>query len=189
MSWTYGVTYFSIIGMFVGTMVTLFGVNIPTASSTDQNLPPPRPLVQLFKIPRFLLALVSATIGYRLKPRNISTNQLKTYSMMVFVMVLVPLEMDKSGFPFEDIGHVLQVHSVGMFGPGPFIGHFIEKYGPVLIISIGFIATIASNVIMAVGTAYWNFMVGMTLLGIGWNFVFVSATTLLTQTYTVSIFY
>jgi len=126
--------------------------------------------LKFFQIPRFILSLVSATIGF---------------SMMAFLMVLIPLVMDNLNYSFDDIAHVLQIHSVGMFAPGIIVGWLIEKFGSPIIISIGLIIMMGANAcFLVIDLVYWNFLVGMLLLGIGWNFVFVSATTMLTQTYT-----
>lgn len=107
------------------------------------------------------------------------------FSMMVFLMVLIPLVMDKLKFSFEDIATVIQIHSIGMFVPGIFIGFAIEKFGTLIIDFLGLCIIVISNVIMIIGSNNWNNIVGMLLLGIGWNLVFVSSTTLLTQTYRV----
>lgn len=105
--------------------------------------------------------------------------------MMVFLMVLIPLVMDEHRFPFEDIAHVLQIHSFGMFGPSIFIGFVVEKVGTIPIIITGLIILILSNIIMGSSITYVGFLLGMFLLGIGWNLVFITSTTLLIQTYRV----
>ena len=99
-------------------------------------------------------------------------------------MVLIPLVMDDD-YSLDDISHVLQVHSVGMFAPGLIIGFLIERMGTITIDFIGMLFLISANVAMIFGTAYWNFMVGMFLLGVGWNLTFISSTTLLTECYLV----
>ena len=108
--------------------------------------------------------------------------------MMVLLMVLIPLVMDKD-FDLGDISHVLQVHSVGMFAPGLVVGFLIERFGTIAIDFVGIWFLIGANVIMILGVDYWNYMVGMFLLGVGWNLTFISSTTLLTQTYLVSYFF
>ena len=102
----------------------------------------------------------------------------------MLLMVLIPLVMDDD-YSLDDISHVLQVHSVGMFAPGLIIGFLIERMGTIAIDFIGMLFLISANVAMIFGTAYWNFMVGMFLLGVGWNLTFISSTTLLTECYLV----
>lgn len=99
-------------------------------------------------------------------------------------MVLIPLVMHDS-FTVNEISHVLQIHSVGMFAPGLFVGLLIEKFGCYKIDFLGMIILASANLVMVFGENYWNFMLGMALLGVGWNFSFVSSTTLLTECYKV----
>lgn len=101
-------------------------------------------------------------------------------------MIPIPLVMD-SDYSFGAMTHVLQVHSVGMFAPGLIVGYLIEWFGCIPIDMAGLLFLVASNVVMILGMDYWNFMLGMVLLGVGWNFSFISSTTLLTQTYTVRL--
>ena len=103
---------------------------------------------------------------------------------MVLLMVLIPLVMDDD-YSLNEISHVLQVHSVGMFAPGLIIGFLIERMGTISIDLIGMFFLIGSNVIMVFGVEYWNYMVGMFLLGVGWNLTFISSTTMLTECYLV----
>ena len=104
--------------------------------------------------------------------------------MMSVLMVLIPLVMEDD-FTDRQITTVMQVHSVGMFTPGLFVGWLIGLKGPIPVDLAGLIILITANVIMMVGNDYWNFLVGMGFLGIGWNFTFISSTALLTITYLV----
>ena len=106
--------------------------------------------------------------------------------MMALLMVLIPLVMEDN-FSNRQITTVLQVHSIGMFTPGLFVGWLIGKIGAISVDLIGLSILIIANVIMMIGFEYWNFLVGMIILGIGWNFTFISSTTLLTQTYLVAM--
>lgn len=166
--WKYGGSYIIVLAMWIGSIITLIFVRVPQPPKIDlTNAPPPRTLLQLLRIPRLLLALITATIGT---------------SVMLLLMVLIPLVMDKD-FSTTKIGNVLQVHSIGMFAPGLFIGLLMDKLGTIPVDFAGLIALIAASVVMIIGQEYWMYMLGMALLGVGWNLTFISSTTLLTQTY------
>ncbi|MBI4967153.1 MAG: MFS transporter [Rhodospirillales bacterium] len=127
-----------------------------------------RGLVAIARQPRFVVAVLAALTGY---------------GVMNLVMVATPLAMVGCGFTFGDSTDVLRWHVLGMFVPSFFTGHLIRRFGVMRIITAGALLLIASMAINLAGIAYWNFMVALTCLGIGWNFTFIGGTTLLTETH------
>jgi hypothetical protein len=71
-----------------------------------------------------------------------------------------------------------------MFVPSFFTGHLIHRFGVLNVMIVGAVMFVATIAIDLAGIDFLNFFAGMTLVGVGWNFLFIGATTLLTQTHT-----
>lgn len=102
---------------------------------------------------------------------------------MTFVMTATPLAMIDCGFLFNDAATVVQWHAVGMFAPSFFTGSLIQRFGVIRIMLAGVVAYIACALINLSGIELLQFFSALILLGIGWNFLFIGGTTLLTQAY------
>ena len=103
------------------------------------------------------------------------------YGSMNLVMAVTPPAMSDCGYGFETAAFVIQWHILAMFAPAFATGHIIERLGlqNVLLGGIGLmLGAVAFN---ATGLTLANFSFGLVLLGIGWNFMFVGATTWLTR--------
>lgn len=127
-----------------------------------------RPLRAIMLQPAYLVALVSGTIGF---------------SVMSLLMTATPLAMQMHDFLFDDTSMVIQWHVLGMFAPAFFTGQLINRYGVKSIMLIGALLELAAAIINLQGATFTHFWVALLLLGIGWNFLFIGATTLLTTTY------
>ncbi|MDJ0834238.1 MAG: MFS transporter [Gammaproteobacteria bacterium] len=127
-----------------------------------------RPLRQIAAQPLFIVAVLGGVIGY---------------SMMSLLMTATPLAMKHQQHAFSDVAFVIQWHVLGMFAPSFVTGHLINRFGVERIISIGALLIFACIVINLNGTAVAHFWWALFLLGVGWNFMFIGGTTLLTQTY------
>lgn len=127
-----------------------------------------RPLMEIVRQPRFLVALIGASIGY---------------AVMSFVMTATPLAMLGCGFAFEATASVIQLHIFAMFAPSFFTGHVIERFGTLRVMASGAVLLLACVAINLAGIALWNFTLALILLGLGWNFLFVGGTALLTESY------
>jgi MFS family permease len=117
---------------------------------------------------RFLVAVISAMLGY---------------GVMNLVMSATPLAMLDCGFGFGETAMVIQWHVLAMFAPAFFTGHLIERFGPLKIIMTGALLQLLCVLVNLQGQSEWNFAAGLALLGLGWNFLFVGGTTLLTSSY------
>jgi MFS family permease len=102
----------------------------------------------------------------------------------VLLMSVTPLAMQMCGLSFSDATHVIQWHVLGMYVPAFFTGHLIKWFGTLPVMTAGVVANVACVVIAAAGQEFNNFWVALCLLGVGWNFLYTGATTLLTETYT-----
>jgi predicted MFS family arabinose efflux permease len=99
-------------------------------------------------------------------------------------MTATPLAMVAVSHPFNAAASVIQWHVLGMFAPSFFTGFLISRFGVLNIILLGACFNVLCLAINLLGTSFLNFSMALLLLGIGWNFMFVGSTTLLTKTYT-----
>lgn len=108
------------------------------------------------------------------------------YGVMTFIMTATPLAMQHNHHDFSNVSFTIQWHVLGMYVPSFFTGHLINRFGISRIMFIGAIFGLASITVSLLGTSLSYFWLALFLLGIGWNFMFIGATTLLTETYTLS---
>jgi MFS family permease len=135
---------------------------------------PPRVMVKIpfrdiLARPNFVAAVCASLAGY---------------ASMNLLMVSTPLQMVMCGFGVAATADVIHSHSVAMFAPGFFTGRLIQKFGVHQIIGIGSSITLACVGINLYFPPLWGvFMISLALLGLGWNFMFVGGTTMLTTAY------
>ncbi len=119
--------------------------------------------------PKFLQALTSATLAY---------------VVMAFLMTATPISMHIiHNLSLEKTGLVIQFHVLSMFLPSLFTGSLIKKFGYSKMIYIGVIFYILTIVLSLFEPTFLNYLLALIFLGIGWNFLFVSGTSLLVTTY------
>jgi MFS family permease len=128
-----------------------------------------RPLGLIARQPAFVVAVAVGAISY---------------GSMNLLMTATPLAMKVCGFGYPDTADVMKWHVVGMFAPGFFTGNLIRRFGVLKIMLTGCVLMFLTVGIAHAGLTYWHFWFALFTLGVGWNFMFVSATTLLTTTYT-----
>ncbi|MGL5954781.1 MAG: MFS transporter, partial [Providencia rustigianii] len=87
------------------------------------------------------------------------------------------------GFDFAAIAFVFQCHILGMFAPSFFTGQLISRFGVKTFVWMGAICLVIANIVGLTGTSYAHFLVTMTLVGLAWNFILITTTHLLPQTY------
>lgn len=148
------------------TAVLLSFVSVPPAQKKTGVAVPFR---VIFARPDFITAVISSLVGY---------------GTMNLVMASTPLQMLMCGFGVGASADVIRAHSIAMFAPGFVTGRLIQKFGVHQIILIGGLLTlccVAVNVFEA--PLFRTFLVALALLGVGWNFMFVGGTTLLTTAY------
>jgi MFS family permease len=140
-----------------------------TTIETKDEASDVRPLGQIFKQPTLILAIASAAVGY---------------SVMSLIMTATPLSMhEMDHHSLDDTTRVIQSHILAMYVPSFFSGFLISWLGVRRIIQAG-LALMMVCVLIGWGQPdfinYWGTLV---FLGIGWNFLFLGGTTLLTQSY------
>jgi len=128
-----------------------------------------RPLARIAAQPRFIVAVVCGTIGY---------------ASMNMVMTASPLAMVACNHTAIDAAYAVQWHAVAMFAPSFFTGNLIDRFGVIQVIFAGMVLLVGSATVALTGVALWQFWTVLILLGLGWNFSFVGATTMLTDCHT-----
>jgi predicted MFS family arabinose efflux permease len=151
------------------TVLFLAGLRLPAAVS-GQAAGSTRPLSAIARQPTFLAAVVSQMTGY---------------GVMNLLMTGTPLAMTTyHGHGLRDAVFVIQWHMVGMFLPSFFTGALIQRIGERATILLGIAVNVASVAVAFTGFGVWQFWLALTLLGVGWNLMFVGGSTLVTRTYT-----
>jgi predicted MFS family arabinose efflux permease len=124
-----------------------------------------RPLSEILRQPRFVVAVACGVASF---------------AMMNMVMTSAPLAMVQCDHSVTDATLGLQWHVLGMFVPSLFTGHLIARFGLDRVIVAGFALILASAAVSIAGISLWHFWIGLILLGVGWNFSFIGATTMVT---------
>jgi len=163
-------SYASIIVVYVLALITLSFLKLPNtkvALQQEANLEV-RTLGVIASQPKFIIGIVCGMLGY---------------GVMSFVMTATPLAMHHHVHSFSDTAFVIQWHTLGMFAPSFFTGHLIKRFGIYNILLIGALFGIACVVINLNGSTVTHYWAALLLLGVSWNFLFIGATTLITETY------
>jgi MFS family permease len=145
--------------------VVLSFVNIPRPV-VDKSFSGGRPLSEIVRMPRFIVAVACGVASY---------------AMMNLVMTSAPLAMVDCGHSVTDASLGLQWHVLGMFAPSFFTGSLIARFGVERIVVTGLGLIVTSAAIGISGISVAHFWIGLIVLGIGWNFAFIGATTMVTQ--------
>jgi len=103
------------------------------------------------------------------------------YAVMIFIMTATPLAMQHAHHEFDDTAFVIEWHVLGMYAPAFFTGYLIRAWGVLRVIGLGALLLLASASINLLGVSMLHFWGALVLLGVGWNFMFVGATTLLAE--------
>jgi predicted MFS family arabinose efflux permease len=160
-------SYAILTGLYLLAFGIAFFLNMPKPESAAQSKRE-RPLAEIARQPAYLVAVASAMVGY---------------GVMNFIMIATPLAMHDYAHPFSDTAFVIQWHVFGMFVPSFFTGHLIRKIGTANIMLAGVLLLGLCVGINFSGTTVIHFWSSLIFLGLGWNFLFVGATTQLTGTY------
>ena len=163
-------TYLSMIAIHVVVFVIMGFIRFPPVHDPagPAAAEPQRRLWQIARQPRYATAVV---IG------------MASWATMMFLMSSSPLAIVGCGLPATEPPWVIFLHVMGMYVPSFFTGSLIARYGLVRVMTAGSLILMAGVAVALVGLDAWNFRVSLTLNGIGWNFLFVGATALVTTCY------
>jgi predicted MFS family arabinose efflux permease len=151
-------------GLIAITVIQLIAIP-PTAAAREAAA---RPLLAIMRQPSFMLAAGAGMIAY---------------GTMSLLMTATPLAMIACDLRFEDAAFVIQFHALGMYAPSFVTGHIIARFGAVRVMFAGVALFVVCAVTALSGVALSYFWASLLLLGVGWNFLYVGSTTLLTSTY------
>lgn len=163
-------TYATMVVMHVVVFIIMSLIRFPTVQPGEAAVPQgeQRPLWQIAIQPNYAVSVITAMIAF---------------GTMSFLMSASPLAIVACGLPQTEAHLVIFMHVMGMFVPSLFTGNLIQRYGTMRIMTIGGVILILGIIPALMGVGEWNFRISLTLIGLGWNFMFVGATTLVTTTY------
>ena len=145
-------------------MMMFFLLDIPKPPKPAEGAPQGRSRMELLLTPRIAVAVICAMVSY---------------ALMNLVMTSTPLAVVACGFAVADASNVVTAHVLAMFGPSFFTGHLIARFGAERIVGTGLVILAAAGVVALNGVDLGNFFIALVLLGVGWNFGFIGATTML----------
>ena len=163
----FGGSYAILTGIYLLAFGIAFCLRMPESGAVTRETGG-RPLGKIARQPAYFVAVASAMVGY---------------GVMNFIMIATPLAMHHHAHPFADTAFVIQWHVFGMFVPSFFTGQLIRKFGTANIMLAGVLLLGLCVGINFTGTTVVHFWSALIFLGLGWNFLFVGATTQLTETY------
>ena len=146
-------------------MAPLSRIDIPPLTAAEQK-DSGRRLSEIARQPVFIVAVMSAVIGY---------------GVMNLLMTATPLAMTACQLPFRDAAFVIQWHVVAMFAPSFVTGALIKRFGIINIMLTGVALSLSCVGVALSGLKVAHFWGALVLLGVGWNFMFIGGTTLLTE--------
>ena len=162
-------SYMAVIGVYVTSFIVLSFLKMDDNKATqEKDETPGRSILTIARQPDYIVALICAMFGY---------------GVMSFVMTATPLAMDQAAFLFDDTSLVIQWHVMAMFAPSFFTGSLIVRFGVLRVMFAGAMFGVLCVSINLLGTQLMHFMTALIFLGLSWNFLFVGATSLLSETY------
>ena len=147
----------------VGAGVLIF-LDIPTPPRRARNERAGRPLGEIIRQPTVFIAILCGMIAF---------------ALMSLVMTSTSLAMVTCGFSPDDAADVVRWHAFAMFAPSFFTGSIIARFGQLKVIAVGLVLLASCGAVALTGIDLTQFYVALILLGIGWNFAFIGATSLL----------
>jgi MFS family permease len=158
-------SYLSLIAVCLVATLLLTRLDIPRLSERERS-DSGRPLAEIMRQPVFIVAVLAAMLSY---------------GIMNLMMTSTPLAMRAHDHHFNDAAFVLEWHMIGMYGPSFFTGTLINRFGVLNVILAGIALLFLCIVAALAGTELLNFWLALFLLGVGWNFMYVGGSALLTE--------
>jgi MFS family permease len=149
-------------------VATLLSLRVPRAEKHETESGG-RPWREIVTQPAYAVALFGAATGG---------------GVMTLAMTATPLAMTGHHHSLASTATVIQLHVLGMFVPSFFTGTLIARYGALSVMLAGVVILAGHVLTTLTGTGFGSFAAALTLLGLGWNFLYVGGTALLTTTYT-----
>ena len=160
-------TYLMVAALNLFGMLLFLGLDLPKGTKGQPvaaDAPKARSRRELLRDPRIMVAVICGMVAY---------------SLMNLVMTSTPLAVVGCGFTKNNANDIVSAHVLAMFIPSFFTGHLIARFGVEKIIATGLVILMAAGIIALSGVEIINFFGALILLGVGWNFGFIGATTML----------
>ncbi|MEL7448991.1 MAG: MFS transporter, partial [Pseudomonadota bacterium] len=165
----YAGTMLSLAALMAVSAALLLFLNRDGHAAHQDTQAPTRPLREIVLQPLYVVAVMGGVAAY---------------GIMSFIMTATPISMHVvDGFSIEETSGVIRSHVIAMYAPSLVSGFLIERFGVLRLMGVGAIAMLLTSVIGLAGHAMMHYWFALVLLGIGWNFLYVGGTTLLTRTY------
>jgi predicted MFS family arabinose efflux permease len=174
--WIAGVPYAGIMGalglLFIVQVLLLSMLQEPAAHREHDAPDSDRPLGDIVRQPVFLAAVSGGVVAY---------------GIMTLIMTATPLSMHLTdGYTIEETSSVIRAHVLAMYLPSLAAGFLIDRVGVTWLMIVGALGLLATSLIGLQGHTFMHYWWALVLLGIGWNFLYVGGTTLLTYTYSMA---
>ncbi len=160
-------SYLVLIGLYTLSLAAVTFIRIPRLDAATRQHSG-RPLREIIAQKTFIVAVAAAMLGY---------------GVMSLIMTATPLAMHAHAHNFSSTAFVIEWHVLGMFAPSFFTGHLIRRAGVANVMLAGALLNGLTVAINLAGTSETHFWAALLLLGVGWNFLYVGGTTLLTEAY------
>ncbi len=160
-------TYLTLVAFALASLLLAQLLRLPAGTQASRATEA-RPLSAILRQPVCWVAIATAALAY---------------GVMNLLMVATPLAMEVCSHPYAAAAFVIQWHVVGMFAPGLFTGALIGRFGALPVIAAGCLLMLGCVAIALSGVELTHFLWALVLLGVGWNFMYTGASTLLTGAY------
>ncbi len=161
--------YLALMGVAALSLAVMSCIPFPTLPGQGNTTPQGRPTSQIVRQPVFIIAAAACAIGY---------------GVMNLLMAATPIAMAQCNHPFSAAALVLELHVLAMFVPSFFTGRLIKRLGVLPIMTTGLVLNIACVAFALHGNDVMHFQGALMTLGLGWNFLFIGGSNLVTETYT-----
>ncbi|WP_028030267.1 MFS transporter [Gemmobacter nectariphilus] len=161
-------TYLAVIALNAVGMFLFAALRIPTPKAPSANAPRGRTRMELLRTPVIAVSVICATVSY---------------ALMNLVMTSSPLAVVGCGFETSDAANVVTAHVLAMYAPSFITGHIIARIGADKVVAIGLAILAGAGAVAMTGVELEKFFLALILLGVGWNFGFIGATTMLASSY------
>ncbi|MCY1125616.1 MFS transporter [Frigidibacter sp. RF13] len=159
-------TYLAVVALNLLGSLLFLGLDIPRPARSAEGASPGRTRRELLRDPTIVVAMICAMVAY---------------ALMNLVMTSTPLAVVGCGYSTGNAADIVRAHVLAMFAPAFFTGHLIARFGAPVIIGTGLAILAGAGAVALTGVQIEQFYLALILLGLGWNFGFIGATTLLSS--------
>jgi MFS family permease len=160
--------YVALMGVALLALLVMRRIQFPPLHEGGAAADSGRSLRELARQPTFVVCIVAAALGY---------------GVMNLLMAATPIAMQQCSHPFSAAAFVLEVHVLAMFVPSFFTGSLIKRFGVLPVMTTGALLNLGCVLFALSGQEVMHFAGALAALGLGWNFLYIGATTLFTETY------